>query len=228
MKEVNINFNPNCQNCEAEKYGLKDLKYGQKSMTWKEWVDHCEKLREEEAQRIAERHGGIKLYILAESIPQNRFVYDRDSDYRKGDDRKRGLRKNLCEELLGRCLEHVKSCRECRNFDELMEYLRSRGILIVDCALCPLHKISQTKIRVKAAVNCLKNNNIRHLEISRDAPVIAILPDKVKSSLIKNLKGSLPEIGIRIVKDFQFTHLEGLKSAIEQILESGRHLQSPD
>ena len=30
MKEVNINFNPNCQNCEAEKYGLKDLKYGQK------------------------------------------------------------------------------------------------------------------------------------------------------------------------------------------------------
>jgi len=217
MKEAKIDFNPNCQNCEAEKYGLKDLKYGPKSMTWKEWVDHCEKLREEEAQKIAERHGKIKLYILAESIPQNRFVYDRDSDYRKG-----GLRKNLCKELLGGCPKSVKSCRECRNFDELMEHLRSRGILIVDCDLCPLHKIPRTKIRVKAAVNCLKNNNIRHLEISRDAPVIAILPDKVKSSLIKNLKESLPEIGIRIVKDFQFTHLEGLKRVIEQVPEFRR------
>jgi len=224
MKEANIDFNPNCQNCEAEKYGLKNSKEcgPQKNMTWKEWVDHCEKLREEEAQRIAERHGRIKLYILAESIPQKRFVYDRDSDYRKGDDRKRGLRKNLCEELLGRCLEHVKSCRECRNFDELMEYLRSRGILIVDCALCPLYRISQTKIRVKAAVNCLKNNNIHYLEISRDAPVIAILPRNVKSSLIKNLKGSLPETGGRIVRDFQFKCLQGLKSTIERFLEYGQ------
>uniref|UniRef100_A0A7J2TLC4 Uncharacterized protein n=1 Tax=Archaeoglobus fulgidus TaxID=2234 RepID=A0A7J2TLC4_ARCFL len=185
-------------------------------MTWKEWVDHCEKLREEEAKRIAERHGRIKLYILAESIPKNRFVYDRDSDYRKG------LRKNLCEELLNECPKHVKSCRECRNFDELMEYLRSKGILIVDCALCPLHRISQTKIRVKAAVNCLKNNNIHYLEISADAPVIAILPKNVKSSLIENLKESLPEIGIRIVGDFQFTRLQGLKSTIEQFLEYGQ------
>ena len=100
-----------------------------------------------------------------------------------------------------------------------MEHLRSRGILIVDCDLCPLHKIPRTKIRVKAAVNCLKNNNIRHLEISRDAPVIAILPKNVKSSLIKNLKESLPETGSRIVKDFQFTRLQGLKSAIEQVPE---------
>jgi len=217
MKEANIDFNPNCQNCEAEKYGLKDLKYGPKSMTWKEWVDHCEKLRKEEAQKIAERHGKIKLYILAESIPQNRFVYDRDSDYRKG-----GLRKNLCKELLGECPKSVKSCRECQNFDKLMEYLRSRGILIVDCALCPLHRMPQTKIRVKVAVNCLKNNNIHYLEISADAPVIAILPRNVKSSLIKNLKESLPEIGIRIVKDFQFTHLEGLKRVIEQVPEFRR------
>jgi len=33
VKKANIDFNPSCQNCGAEKYGLKDLKYGKKNMT---------------------------------------------------------------------------------------------------------------------------------------------------------------------------------------------------
>jgi len=52
----------NCQECEVEKYELKNLKYGpNQDMMWKEWIDYCEKLREEEAQRIIERHGKIKF-----------------------------------------------------------------------------------------------------------------------------------------------------------------------
>lgn len=211
----------NCQKCEAEKYCLKNWKeYGPNGdITWKEWVDYCEKLREEEAQRIVEKHGKIKLYILVESIPLKRFIYDRNSDYRKG---RYGLRKNLCKELLGGCPDDVKSCKNCQNFDVLMEYLRNKGILVVDCALCPLHIICQTENRVKAAINCLKNNNIYYLERFKDSPIIAIFPSKViKKSLFEDLK-NLQEIGGRILKVFQFSSLQGLENMIEQVLESGR------
>jgi len=166
-----------CGDCPADKAGLKNGKFGPNyKLSWEEWVKECEKLREEEAKKIVEKHGRIRLYILAESIPRSRFVYDRNSDYRKGG----LLRKQLCAELVGGCPDDPESCEDCSNFNRLLEYLRNEGVLIVDCALCPLHEIKKdnaNKSMRHAATKCLRNNTVFWLK-KYNAPIITIFPSK--------------------------------------------------
>jgi len=209
----------NCpQNCPAQ--GLRDLgRYGSKSRkfpngtNWNVWINYCEDLRRSECDKILEKYGKIRLYILdilAESIPYSRFVYDPQSNYKAG----RELRKKLCQELLNvRCPQNVKHCNQCPHFNQLLDYLRNKGILIVDCALCPLYRLNNYRGRRLAATLCLNHNTIAYLNVTPNAPIITIFPHHCGF-----LRRKKPYIQQRVVRQFNFSSLNGLKDAIEEIL----------
>ena len=174
----------NCTNCPAEY--LRD--------------NQLSKIRRWEGQRFQEYRllHEIKLYLLGESIPAGRFFYDQASKYSKN-----GLRYLLKKELVGNGTE-----------GELFTYLRERGILLVDCAICPLHKLKCNNDKILSATFCLQRNTISNLYLNPIAPIITIFP--------KNrgfLKESLPNIQNRIIGQFQFSKLNDLKKTIENLLE---------
>lgn len=185
VKKVVVDLNSlECDNCPAKPWKDRQLC---KITKW-------ESIR----KRIADSLPTINLYLLGESIPYNRFVYDEDSDYSAN-----GLRYYLRAELIG-----------SHSDDKLYEYLKQRGILLVDCALCPLHKLkSNKKKRRDAATLCLKRNTLPYLEINISAPVITIFPSGCGFAC-----GSMPQVERRIAARFQFTRLAGLKNTIERLL----------
>ena len=193
-----------CDGCPAN--SLKDKKgYGPSGdRKWFDWVSYCERLREKEAKVITKIHGKIKLYILTESIPSNRFIYDLDSRYDQG-----GLRRDLCRELLG--IDGDCGAR-------LIAFLREKGILIVDCALCPLHKLGEKKYRRHAATMCLSNNTHKYLDKSPNAPIITIFPSRsgfLKSQVHFNITRRIARDG-----EFSFKNITGLRAKIHEILRS--------
>ncbi len=126
-----------CQSCPA--VNLKNLKnYGHTSKAfprgtnWEFWVNYCENLRKNECIRILDLHGEIKLYLLTESIPHGRFIYDTDSNYHRHSSIRPGLRTNLCEELIdANCPSNINHCSDCPHLNRLLEYLRRKGILLL-------------------------------------------------------------------------------------------------
>ena len=201
-----------CRGCPAQRLKAGRGYGSSQNMSWRGWVEYCESLRRAECEAIVETRGGVKLYILAESIPRTRFVYDRRSNYHERHARK-GLRTWLCKELLGvSCPPDIGHCSQCPHLDRLLELLRCKGILIVDCALCPLHRLDK-KDRRRAATLCLQNNTKRYLDIAPNAPIITVFPAGCGF-----LRRQLPNVQRRVVREFAFENLSGLKSTIEQIL----------
>jgi hypothetical protein len=168
----------------------------------KTWRDRqLAKIRRWESirEKIAKSLVTINLFLLGESIPFGRFLYDRDSDYSEN-----GLRFHLRNELIGN-----------NNDDALCDYLKRNGILFVDCALCPLHKLKSKKQRRDAATLCLKRNTIHYLKLNHRAPIITIFPSQCGF-----VPESLPQIERRVEDRFQFKKLSGLKDTIERLLTS--------
>lgn len=155
----------------------------------------CEKIREQQIFSIDE----IKLFLLGESIPADRFIYDLGSDYSR-----KGLR------------FHLK--RELKIFDDqkVIEFLRSQGILICDCALCPLHKIGYSKKdltnRNIAATICLENNTKNIFENNSSVPIITFFSKDRGFN-----ESNFPEIKMNIIKRLPF-NLTGL---IKVLIELG-------
>jgi len=176
----------NCENCPA--LYLRDKQLPK--------IARCEALRDKEFRSLKE----IKLYLLGESIPANRFFYNRDSDYSTD-----GLRFWLRKELVGDGTE-----------EELFDYLREKGILLVDCAICPLHTLKEIGDKILAATLCLQRNTLGYLSLNPQAPIITIFPSGRGFA-----KDSLPEVNKRVVCHFQFTKLAGLKKVIEDKLDRG-------
>lgn len=162
------------------------------------------KLRDEKRIRRLERQreavirflGQINLFLLCESPPSSRFIYDKDSDYPRG-----GLRPNLRMELVGNGTDA-----------DVFEYLRERGTLIADCGLCPLHKLKNKTKRRAAATVCLKRHTHAYLERYLTAPIITVFPNKCGF-----LKRKLPRIQERVISKYGFGNLEGLKAAIDAL-----------
>lgn len=136
----------------------------------------------------------IKLYLLCESIPANRFFYDLDTDYEN-----KGLRFNIKEEL------------ELDSDQDVLRYFRRKGIVLADCALCPLFQLESNAAMRHAASHCLRNNTSYVLNINPEAPIITIFPTHRGY-----LKNEFPELEKRNVGEFSFNNLFGLKTAIEQ------------
>lgn len=167
----------NCGNCRGNcpALNLKNMGgYGTlgafpQGTSWNVWVDYCENLRRDECNQILNMHGQIRLYILTESIPYRRFIYDPQSNY-AGGNVPPGLRTNLCRELLNVTCPNVNHCNQCQYFNQLLDHLRRKGLLIVDCALCPLHLMRRNfRNRKRAATICLNNNTIAYLNVTPNA-----------------------------------------------------------
>jgi len=171
-----------CEGCPA--LSLRDQEG--RHLKIKKW----EKLRDKAIEEIKK----IKLYLLCESIPANRFFYDLDSDYTKD-----GLRLMMMDEL------------ELDTDTDVIKYFRKRGVVLADCAFCPLHDLDLKPEKQKAASLCLRNHNLKILQINPTAPIITIFPANRGY-----LKTEFPEIESRKVAAFSFMKLSGLKAMIEQ------------
>lgn len=177
--------NFNCNTCPALYLKSKQI----------EQIKCWESIREEAIRAI----NSINIYLLGESIPEKRFFYDKNTDYSHD-----GLRYYVRKEL-------VKNGTD----EELFGYMTRNGIVLVDCAVCPLYKIKQDNDRVIAATFCLARNTQQYLKMNSEAPIITIFP--LKGGFAKN---SLLQIEKRIVGKFQFTRLNGLKALVENVLKN--------
>jgi len=174
-----------CDGCPALPLRTKDQL--QKIKQW-------EKLREKAIAKI----DNIRLFILCESIPAKRFFYDLDAVYEN-----KGLRFNIKEEL------------ELESEKDVLKYFDKNGIVLADCAYCPLHKEQlSNKDRRHAASICLKNHTSKILKLSTKVPIVTIFPTRRGY-----LKTDFPEIESRKVRNFSFNDLRGLKQSIEELIK---------
>ncbi len=189
-----INFDKlNCNGCPAKH--LQDIKRAKE----------VENMREKALEAL--KVSSPRLIILCESAPAERFVYDLKSKYESS-----GLRANLRNELV-----------PGKNDYALFEFMNTRGIWIVDCALCPLCELGKNKKpRRLAATICLKRHTISYLKEMRDAELVAIFPSKCGF-----LKRELPSIATRIKGHFNFSDLEGLRELVNQIVPATANKSSP-
>lgn len=138
----------------------------------------------------------IKVILLGESFPANRYFYDIDSNYESS-----GLMFNLKKEYgLNTELEMIKMFREI-------------GVIVYDCAFCPLHLLDNKTDQRHAATHCLKSYKLDFLE-KTNLPIITFFPSKRGV-----LKRELPEISSRIITEFKFSYLQGIKKAISKCLD---------
>jgi hypothetical protein len=168
-----------CQNCPASRLRTPDqLK---KICSWYE-------LFQSELNHIKP----IKVILLGESFPANRYFYDLDSNYEGS-----GLMYNLRTEFgLQTNIEIIMKFRELR-------------VLVYDCAYCPLHLLESKTDQRQAATICLKNYK-RHFLHQNPCPIITFFPAKRGF-----LRSELPEISSRITAEFKFSALHGIKEATE-------------
>ncbi|MBP7678786.1 MAG: hypothetical protein KA096_00010 [Bacteroidales bacterium] len=111
--------------------------------------------------KYIDRINKVKLILLGESMPAGRYFYDLSSDYDIG-----GLRFTLKQEF---------------NKSELpdglfLESLVRKGIILFDCALCPLHKMSNNTLRREAATYCFLTINIEHMLSYPKITYVTIFP----------------------------------------------------
>ena len=153
-----------------------------------EWIGHCEELRELELSRMK----SVKCFILTESIPYRNFIYDLNTRSR--------LRSNLIREF------NVESPQE------LLNYLREKGVLIVDLALCPLHRFGKKKsLRRRAATLCFERHTYKYVELYPEAKIVLIVP--YRCGLLKRSR-AYGMIKNRIVAEFKFSRIDGLREII--------------
>lgn len=138
----------------------------------------------------------VRLILLGESMPADRYFYDLNTEYGN-----RGLRYTLKKEF------------DILEIDDglFLESFCKKGIVIFDCALCPLHCLDNNAQKRQAATHCFLYYNIEYLNRYPDAPIATIFP--------KNrgfLKSEIPkEILSRIKDRFRFSDQTGLRELYE-------------
>jgi len=143
----------------------------------------------------------IKLILLGESFPANRYFYDVDSNYEHS-----GLMYNLKQEF------GIKSN------SRMIEKLRELGVIVYDCAYCPLCNIGErtatgffhrnNKLIRQAATYCL-NQYKKEFLLNHDCPIITFFP--VNGGFLLR---QFPEIRDMIDVKFSFNKLHGIKVTI--------------
>lgn len=175
-----------CQQCPA---------YHLLTVERKKQIEIWEGRRDRYISRMIE----VKLVLLGESMPANRYFYDINTDYEGG-----GLRYSLKKEFGNLNLSD----------SQFLESFRRKGIVLFDCALCPLHAL-QTKALSEANVNCLRRNAATHcfltitkkeIEKYSDIPIVTVFP-----SNLGLLKKNIPiEIISRFKGECTFSNQSGL------------------
>ena len=139
-------------------------------------------------------------------MPADRYFYDIEADYEKD-----GLRYTLKQEL-----SHLEI-----DDGKFHMSLARKGIILFDCALCPLHEINRktmpdinhNALRREAATYCFLTINKAHIENYPDVPIVTIFPKKLGFLTTK-----IPHlITQRLVGHFSFSDQTGLASLYGQI-----------
>ncbi len=142
----------------------------------------------------------VRLVLVGESMPGSRYFYDINTDYEMD-----GMRFNLQKEF---------DQMEISESQFLESFVR-KGIILHDCALCPLYKLKDTSAALmrEVATYCLLTHNIELLNETKEIPIATIFPSNRGW-----LKTKLPwEIRNRIVGEFSFGDLHGLKALFQKI-----------
>lgn len=103
----------------------------------------------------------VKLILLGESIPANRYFYDKQSYYNDG------FRYSL------------KASLNISSDEELFSYLQKKGVIVIDCAFCPLHYLSTKSIRRHSATYCLQRHNKKIILNYPNIPIFSFFPSKL-------------------------------------------------
>lgn len=160
----------------------------------KQQIEKWEYKRDNYIKRIKK----VKLILLGESMPSKRYFYDLEKDYNED-----GLRYTLKKEFNKLDLD-----------DSLFLVSMSRkGIILFDCALCPIHKLEDNVAKRKAATHCFINITIDNLNKFPDVPIATIFPQHRGF-----LKREIPEeILSRVIGGFGFSDQTGLRELYERI-----------
>lgn len=155
-------------------------------------------LWESKRDNYIKRMKKVRLILLGESIPANRYFYDVNSNYEG-----RGLRYTLKEEF-----------NKLELTDEMfLESMVRKGIILYDCALCPLHRIEDKLIRQEAATYCFLTINIHHLINYPSTPYATIFPTQLGF-----LRTKIPsQIKEREIGRFIFLDQTGLNQLFEKV-----------
>lgn len=177
-----------CQKCPA--FHLLSEERKQKVDTW-----------EYKRDKYIGRMKSIKLIMLGESMPANKYFYDINTDYEN-----RGLRYSLKKEF-----------NKLEISDSLfLESMVRKGIALYDCALCPLYLIDNNALRRKAATHCFMSINHVYLRKHPEVPLVTIFPAKMGF-----LKTEIPvEIISRVKGEFSFSDQTGLSLLHENLKTS--------
>ena len=157
-------------------------------------IDYWEEKRDSFVNRMKQ----VKLILIGESMPNSRYFYDLNTNYDHD-----GLRFTLKDEFgkndINDGLFLISMCR--------------KGIILFDCALCPLHKLDDNILMRKAATHCFLTINIEKIEELKHIPIVTIFPSN-RGWNVSELPLSIKN---RIVGNFGFSSQFGLASLFEQI-----------
>jgi len=91
-----------------------------------------------------------------------------------------------------------------------------KGIVLFDCALCPLYKLENITLRRKAATHCFLSINRFQLDEYPGIPIATIFPAN-----LGYLKSEIPNDILKRVKgEFSFSDQTGLSQLYESLKES--------
>jgi hypothetical protein len=159
----------------------------------KQQVERWENKRDNYIKRMKK----VRLILIGESIPANRYFYDVNSDYNE-----QGLRYTLKKEFNKLDLS-----------DEMfLESMVRKGIILFDCALCPLHRLEDNTLRREAATYCFLSINIQHLINYPSTPIVTIFPNHLGFLRTKIPSGIME----REIGRFSFTDQTGLSQVYEK------------
>lgn len=174
-----------CNNCKAN--NLVDAKRIAQINLW-------EYARDNYVKRIEK----VQLILLGELMPANRYFYDISIPYKDG-----GLRNTLKNEFN----------KQNQSDSHFLDYLVQEGIILFDCALCPLHKLKKNSMRRKAATHCFLTINMHHLLEYPAIPIVTIFPNNCGY-----LKREIPEeISKRVIAGFSFSNQTGLNNLVKEL-----------
>lgn len=146
----------------------------------------------------------IRLFILLPFLSPDRFFYDLDTDAWHRNDLKRILLNGSTD-------------------IEFINYLNNRGIVIVECCFCPLHRFFlhdiPFSIMSKVITTCFRRHNLHLLKINKLAPIITLFEEP--GCFVDE---GVPEIKKRIIKNFELHRLERSNKRFRKLVDSNTNI----
>ena len=159
-------------------------------------IQHWRTLQMEAIKNIK----NIRLYLLLPFSSPDRFFYDTETDAWYRNDLKRILLKGSSDK-------------------DFIDYLNNRGIVIVECCFCPLHRFFlhgiPLSIMSKVITTCFKRHNLHLLKINKVAPVITLFDEPDSLTDI-----GIPGIKSRIINNFELYKLGRSNKRFIKLIDS--------